>query len=106
MIPDGTVVSLVFTEGYVATGGPGLRRDDLAAEAIRLGGSWWSPCPTRPDALAEAGALDAGAPLHAARAGLLRRLGRAGEAAAECALAARLTGNPAERAFLEGRSRA
>jgi RNA polymerase sigma-70 factor (ECF subfamily) len=32
-----TTILLVFTEGYVATRGPGLRRDDVAEEAIRLG---------------------------------------------------------------------
>ena len=31
------VVYLIFNEGYVATSGAELRRDDLAAEAIRLG---------------------------------------------------------------------
>jgi RNA polymerase sigma-70 factor, ECF subfamily len=223
-----TVVSLVFTEGYVATGGPGLRRDDLAEEAIRLGGIlaqlmpdeaepagllalmtlhharraarageggglvlldqqdrdlWdreaiargvagveralrmrrppgrfalqaaiaavhaeapsaaatdWpqilglydelmrrAPSPVvalnRAVAVAEVHGPGAGlelvdgladealrgyAPLHAARADMLRRLGRTGEASAEYALAAALTGNPAERAFLEERSRA
>ena len=225
-----TVLSLVFTEGYVATGGPGLRRDDLAEEAIRLarrprradarrgrarGAARADDAPPRPprrarrrrtgalvllddqdralwdreaiargiagveralrmrrppgrfalqaaiaavhaeapggrrdrlapdpralrradaprrprrssrstgpsrsprsrgreaglelvDALAGDGALGAYAPLHAARADLLRRLGRAGEAADEYALAARLTANPAERAFLAGRAR-
>jgi RNA polymerase sigma-70 factor (ECF subfamily) len=31
------VIYLIFNEGYAATGGPGLTRDDLCAEAIRLG---------------------------------------------------------------------
>jgi RNA polymerase sigma-70 factor (ECF subfamily) len=31
-----SVLYLVFNEGYAATSGPGLRRDDVAAEAIRL----------------------------------------------------------------------
>ncbi len=224
-----TVVSLVFTEGYVATGGPGLRRDDLAEEAIRLGrilaelmpdeaepagllalmtlhharraarageggglvlleqqdrALWdreaiargvagveralrmrrppgrfalqaaiaavhaeapsaaatdWpqilalydelmrrAPSPVvalnRAVAVAQVHGPDVGlelvdglvcgealrgyAPLHAARADMLRRLGRADEAGAEYALAAALTDNPAERAFLEERSRA
>jgi RNA polymerase sigma-70 factor (ECF subfamily) len=56
------------------------------------------------DALAGGGALGAYAPLYATRADLLRRLGRDDEAAAEYAVAARLTDNPAERAFLEGRA--
>jgi RNA polymerase sigma-70 factor (ECF subfamily) len=222
-----TVVSLIFTEGYVATAGPGLRRDDLAEEAIRLGGvlaglmpdeaepagllalmtlhharraararadgalvllsdqdralwdrdaidrgiagveralrtgrppgrfalqaaiaavhaeapaaaatdwpqilalydelmrRWPSPVVALNrsvaiaevhgpeaglevvDALAGGGALGAYAPLYATRADLLRRLGRDDEAAAEYAVAARLTDNPAERAFLEGRA--
>jgi RNA polymerase sigma-70 factor, ECF subfamily len=222
-----TVLYLVFTEGYVATGGPGLRRDDRAEEAIRLarvlaalmpdeaepagllalmtlhharraaraapdGGlvlladqdrALWdraaiaegvagveralrmrrppgrfalqaaiaavhaeapsaratdwpqivalydelmrrAPSPVvalnRAVALTEVEGADAGlevvdllagdpalaayAPLHAARADLLRRLGRRAEAVDEYALAARLTANPAERAFLEGRA--
>lgn len=33
-----SVVYLVFNEGYAATEGPSLTRDDLCAEAIRLGG--------------------------------------------------------------------
>jgi RNA polymerase sigma-70 factor (ECF subfamily) len=222
-----TVLSLIFTEGYVATAGPGLRRDDLAEEAIRLAGilaglmpdeaepagllalmtlhharraararadgslvlledqdrSRWdrdaiargvagaeralrmgrppgrfalqaalaavhAEAPTAAatdrrqilalydermrrwpspvvalnravavaqvhgpaevlgavDDLAAGGALGAYAPLYATRADLLRRLGREDEAAADYALAARLTDNPAERAFLEGRA--
>ncbi len=222
-----TVLSLVFTEGYVATAGPGLRRDDVAEEAIRLarilaelmpdeaepagllalmtlqharraaradaGGalvllpdqdrSLWdreaiaegiagveralrmrrppgrfalqaaiaavhaeapaaeatdwpqilalydelmrrAPSPVvalnRAVAVAEVegparaleiveeldagGALGAYAPLAAARADLLRRLGRDDAAAAEYALAARLTDNPAEREYLTRRA--
>ena len=222
-----TVVYLIFTEGYVATGGPGLRRDDLAAEAIRLGRVLCALMPDeaeaagllalmtlhharraaratpdgalvlledqdralwdrdaiaagvagveralrmrRPpgrfalqaaiaavhaeapaaaatdwpqilalydelmrrapsqvvalnravavaqvrgpeaglaavDRLAGEPALAGYAPLHVARADLLRRLGRHPEAAREYALAAGLTDNPAERAFLEGRA--
>jgi RNA polymerase sigma-70 factor (ECF subfamily) len=56
------------------------------------------------DLLAGEAALAGYAPLHAARADLLRRLGRAAAAADEYALAAGLTANPAERAFLEGRA--
>jgi RNA polymerase sigma-70 factor (ECF subfamily) len=41
--------------------------------------------------------------LHATRADLLRRLGRAADAAAAYRRAAELTGNPTERAFLERR---
>jgi RNA polymerase sigma-70 factor, ECF subfamily len=41
--------------------------------------------------------------LHAARADLLRRLGRNAEAAASYARSLELTRQPAERAFLEGR---
>jgi RNA polymerase sigma-70 factor (ECF subfamily) len=51
-------------------------------------------------------ALDAYYLFHAIRADLLRRVGRAGEAAAAYAAAAALTENEAERAFLErGRGR-
>jgi RNA polymerase sigma-70 factor (ECF subfamily) len=52
------------------------------------------------------GRLDGYAPLHAARADMLRRLGRGGEAAAAYARAAELSVNPAERAFLAGRAQA
>ncbi len=44
-----TVVSLIFTEGYVATAGPGLRRDDLAQEAIRLAGILAALMPDEPE---------------------------------------------------------
>ena len=52
------------------------------------------------DAIAATGALDDYTYLHAARADLLRRLGRDAEAAAAYDRAAALTGNAAERAFL------
>ena len=55
------------------------------------------------DALAGEEALDGYAPLHAARADMLRRLGRSADAAAAYARAAELTANPAERAFLARR---
>ena len=58
------------------------------------------------EALVAGGRLDAYAPLHAARADLLRRAGRARDAAAAYARAAELTGNPAERAFLAARAQA
>ena len=47
--------------------------------------------------------LDGYQPLHAARADLLRRLGRLGEAAESYRLALELTANPVERRFLERR---
>src|SRR5579859_4148695 len=52
--------------------------------------------------------LDLGSyhPFHVARADLLRRLGRVGEAAAAYDAALALTANPAEREFLAGRRRA
>ena len=56
------------------------------------------------DELADEAALARYAPLHAARADLLRRLGRHAEAAEAYALAAGLTSNPAERDFLASRS--
>jgi RNA polymerase sigma-70 factor (ECF subfamily) len=56
------------------------------------------------DALSAGGALGSHAPLAAARADLLRRLGRSEEAAAEYAVAARLTDNPAERDHLSRRA--
>ena len=55
------------------------------------------------DALAASGQLDAYPYLHSARADLLRRLGRADEAAAAYRRARELTVNAAERAFLERR---
>jgi RNA polymerase sigma-70 factor (ECF subfamily) len=55
------------------------------------------------DRLAEAGSLDGYHLLHSARADLLRRLGRSGEAAAAYREALRLATNPVEREFLERR---
>ena len=40
------VVYLVFNEGYSASSGATLTRHDLSGEAIRLGGCWWSCCPS------------------------------------------------------------
>ena len=48
-------------------------------------------------------ALDRYQPFHAARADLLRRVGRKGEAAAAYRRAIELTRNVTERGFLEGR---
>jgi RNA polymerase sigma-70 factor, ECF subfamily len=59
----------------------------------------------RIDALVAAGLLDDYPYLHAARADLLRRLGRRSEAAAAYRRAADLVGNAVERRFLEGRLR-
>jgi len=59
----------------------------------------------RIDALVGAGQLDDYPYLHAARADLLRRLGRRSEAAAAYRRAADLVGNAVERRFLEGRLR-
>jgi RNA polymerase sigma-70 factor (ECF subfamily) len=50
-----------------------------------------------------AGELDGYHLLHSARADLLRRLGRADEAAAAYSRALSLAANPVERAFLAGR---
>jgi RNA polymerase sigma-70 factor (ECF subfamily) len=57
------------------------------------------------DALATGGDLDGYHLLHAARADLLRRLGRTAEAAASYARAAALATNDSERRFLERRLR-
>jgi RNA polymerase sigma-70 factor (ECF subfamily) len=87
----------------------------LYGELLRL-----SPSPVvalnRAVAVAEADGLEAGLALieriegleryhllHAARADLLRRLGRTGEARAAYEEAIELVRNPAERSFLEGR---
>jgi RNA polymerase sigma-70 factor (ECF subfamily) len=53
--------------------------------------------------IAAGGQLDAYPYLHAARADLLRRLGRGGEAATAYRRARELTANSAEQAFLERR---
>jgi RNA polymerase sigma-70 factor (ECF subfamily) len=55
------------------------------------------------DELDASGALAGYHLLHAARADLLRRLGRAGEAAAAYRRALELTDNPVERAYLQSR---
>jgi RNA polymerase sigma-70 factor (ECF subfamily) len=55
------------------------------------------------EALVTAGELETYPYLHAARADLLRRLGRASEAAEAYERARELTANDAERAFLDGR---
>src|SRR5713101_7557541 len=57
------------------------------------------------DALSAAGDLDGYHLLHAARADLLRRLGRSGDAAASYARALALVTNDSERRFLERRLR-
>jgi len=55
------------------------------------------------DELDASGALAGYHLLHAARADLLRRLGRGGQAAAAYRRALELTDNPVERAYLRGR---
>jgi RNA polymerase sigma-70 factor (ECF subfamily) len=55
------------------------------------------------DALTAAGALDDYGPLHAARADMLRRLGRRQEAAEAYQRGVELIANPTERSFLTGR---
>ena len=55
------------------------------------------------EALAGLGAMADWGPLHAARADMLRRLGRSVEAAAAYRVAAELSGSAAERAFLRAR---
>ena len=61
--------------------------------------------PAQALALVDALDLDGYHVLHAVRADLLRRLGRDAEAADAYAKAAALTENPAERTYLEHRSR-
>jgi RNA polymerase sigma-70 factor (ECF subfamily) len=60
---------------------------------------------SRIDALGAAGALDSYYLFHAARADLLRRLGRSTEAAAAYRRAAALAANRVEKDFLERRLR-
>ena len=57
------------------------------------------------DALSAAGDLDGYHLLHAARADLLRRLGRSGDAAASYTRALAVVTNDSERRFLERRLR-
>lgn len=64
------VLYLTYSEGYTATAGPGLRRDDLAEEAIRLAASLRGLMPDEAEPLA----LLALMTLHHAR-----RAARAGE---------------------------
>jgi RNA polymerase sigma-70 factor (ECF subfamily) len=47
-----SVIYLVFNEGYVATSGDDLRRDDVAGEAIRLGRVLVALMPDEPEAIA------------------------------------------------------
>jgi RNA polymerase sigma-70 factor, ECF subfamily len=108
-----TVVYLVFNEGYAASFGAELVRADLCVEAIRLGRLLVEL--NRAVAIAMADGLEHGLALldtihlpgyhllPAARADLLRRLGRHAEAAAAYRHALALVTNAAERRFLERR---
>ena len=60
------VVYLIFNEGYTASAGDGLVRDDLCAEAIRLGRLLAELMPDEPEVLGPAGA-DAARPSRGAR---------------------------------------
>src|SRR5205814_383620 len=117
------VLYLVFNEGYAASSGPALVRDDLCAEAIRLARILAGLMPDEPEVLgllallllaesrrpARAGRhgelvqLPGYHLFHSTRADLLRRLGRTAEAAQAYDAALALTENAAERAFLEQR---
>ena len=82
------MIYLIFNEGYVATSGPQLRRDDLAGEAIRLGRVMSTLMPDEPEA---AGLLALMLLQHSrrdARTDAARR-GGADRAAGPCALAPR-----------------
>ena len=115
-------IYLVFNEGYSATEGASLLRPDLSAEAIRLARLLVQLLPEQPeafgvlalmllhdsrrDARVEAGGeLGDYYLLPAARADLLRRAGRGGEAEAHYRRAIELARNPAERLYLERRRR-
>jgi RNA polymerase sigma-70 factor, ECF subfamily len=52
-----SVIYLVFNEGYVATSGDHLRRDDVAVEAIRLGRVLVALMPDEPEAIALLGLM-------------------------------------------------
>jgi predicted RNA polymerase sigma factor len=99
------VVYLIFNEGYAASSGERLIREELATEAIRLGRLLAELMPDEPEALE----LIDGLPLaeyylyHAIRADLLRRLGQPHEAAAAYQAAIDRTDNAAEIRFLKSR---
>ena len=71
------VVYLIFNEGYTASSGDALVRDDLCAEAIRLGRLLAELMPDEPEVL---GLLGADAARRVAPAGPHRRRRRAGAA--------------------------
>jgi RNA polymerase sigma-70 factor (ECF subfamily) len=61
------VVYLIFNEGYLASAGPGLVREDLCAEAIRLGRLLAELMPDEPEALGLLALMLLGASRRASR---------------------------------------
>ena len=111
------VIYLVFNEGYLASSGATLTREELSGEAIRLGRLLVEL--NRAAAVAMRDGPEAGLALidailvrgdleeyhlaHSARAELCRRLGRTEEARASYQRALELTRQEPERRFLERR---
>ncbi|HET9741003.1 MAG TPA: sigma-70 family RNA polymerase sigma factor [Solirubrobacteraceae bacterium] len=96
--PDWTRVVGAYDRLLAVAGGPVVALNRAVAVAMAQG-------PQSGLALMDelAGELDGYHLLHSARADLLRRLGRADEAAAAYSRALSLAANPVERAFLAGR---
>jgi RNA polymerase sigma-70 factor, ECF subfamily len=72
------VIYLIFTEGYAATSGPALTRDDLCREAIRLGRLLVELVPDEPEALGLLALMlltDSRRPARTGATGRLVRLG-------------------------------
>jgi RNA polymerase sigma-70 factor (ECF subfamily) len=94
---DWEQIALLYGRLYQLTGSPVVRLNGAVAAAMAEG-------PEHGLALVDAiEGLDDYHLLHATRADLLRRLGRADEAAAAYRRALELAPRPVERAFLEGR---
>src|SRR5439155_1130910 len=96
------VVYLVFNEGYLASSGVTLTREELSGEAIRLGRLLVELLP-EPEAVGLLALMLLHESRRAARAELCRRLGRVEEARASYHRALELTRQEPERRFLERR---
>ena len=103
------VLYLIFYEAYAPTGGEAIVREDLGAEApvIALNravahGMAYGPAVGL-EMIEAIDGLDEYHLLHAARADLLRRLGRHVEASAAYGDALRFASRPADREYLSRR---
>ena len=105
------VVYLIFNEGYTASSGGRLVREDLCAEAIRLGRILAELMPDEPEVMGLLALMLLVESRRASRttpggdlvllAGVFRRLGRNAEAALAYEAAIARTGNAIERDFLQ-----